>query len=457
MDSVNIGDQKQLLFDDALIAHKRSFVTTVQPPLSREGPVIIPDRPWEDRAIYPWLSVVQAADRIRMWYSSADEEFRFHLCYAESTDGRCWEKPDCGVVEYRGSRANNIVYEGHGEVCGPVFLDPSAAPEQRYKGVFPGPKRIPPGAPALTGAYSPDGIHWGWCGKERIIPWYYDTFSSALWDDRIERYVLYARDNVGWTHRRAPYYRAVNRGESVDFEDFPKPERVLEANVPDPNEGQLYNPGVIKYPFAQNAYFAFPSAFYRQDMFDVRLFTSRDGVHFDEPRDAPYLTLGQAGRFDAALIAMGGGCVRMGDEVWLYYGGFPGGHSSLPHALKEVKQPHWGGVGLMCLRLDGFVSQSASRGADLLTKPLTFAGNTLQINMNASAGGWLKVEVAEAFGQPIPGFSVSEADPLYGNGVRKTVTWRGSSDVSGLSGKAIRLRFSGERLDLYAFQFVHNP
>jgi len=453
---LDIGTDKQLLFDDFLTTRKQGFTTEVGAPLGREGPFIVPDRPWEDHAIYLQLSVAQLEDRLQLWYPSADEKFAFHMCYAESTDGRHWVKPECGVVEYHGNTANNIVYDGHGEVVGPVFLDPTAPPERRYKGVFPGTVKFPPGALKLTAAYSPDGIHWTWCGKEGIIPWYYDTFSSVFWDPRIGKYVLYARDNVGWTERYSPYYRAVNRSESADFENFPEPVRVLESTESDPQEGQLYNPGVILYPGAANAYFAFPSPFYRLDMFDVRLFTSRDGICFTEPLDAPFLTVGPAGCFDAMMIHISSGCVIWKDEVWLYYSGFRGGHTILPGALDAVEHPRWGGVGLLRMRLDGFVSQRAGREeGTLLTRPFRFAGNRLQVNMNASAGGCLQVEILSAVHKPIPGFTMEEADLLHGNDIRKTVTWSGNPDVSALAGQEIRLRFRGKAVDLYAFQFLN--
>jgi len=458
----HLGSDKQLLFDDFLTDRKDGFATTMGAPLGREGPLIVPEGPWEDYFIDTKVSVVQREDRYQLWYAGMDDTFTSHLCYAQSTDGRRWEKPDCGLIEFRGGTANNIVYDGFNcvdppsYVSGPVFLDPTAPDERRYKCVFPGPALMhPQNVHTLTGAYSPDGIHWTWCGKDQIVPWYNDTYNSAFWDPRIERYVVYARDNVGWTHRGAPYYRAVNRTESADFENFPVPECVLEAGVPDPQEGQLYNPGVLLYPYVANAYFAFPSPFYRQDLLDLRLYTSRDGIRFTQPCNAPFLTLGQAGCFDASMMMVGGGCLRRGDEVWLYYAGLPGGHTTILDDLVKLEHPRWGGVGLVRMRLDGFVSQRAENEEGVLTtRPFRFSGNRLQVNMNASAGGVLRIELLSDAGAPLPGYTRAEADPLYGNDVRKTVTWSGNPDVSRLSGQDVRLRFRGKAVDLYAFQFL---
>lgn len=79
-----------------------------------------------------------------MWYIAAPESTgeeidggkALRLCYAVSEDGVNWRKPELGLVEYEGSRRNNIVrIEGFpgGSPEGSVFLDPKAPPEQRYK------------------------------------------------------------------------------------------------------------------------------------------------------------------------------------------------------------------------------------------------------------------------------------------------------------------------------------
>ena len=53
-----------------------------------------------------------------------------------------------------------------------------------------------------------------------------------------------------------------------------------------------------------------------------------------------------------------------------------------------------------------------------------------------------------------PGFGLTEADPVVGNAISKTVTWKGKNDLSELIGKPVRLRFVLRAMKLYAFQFV---
>jgi hypothetical protein len=94
----------------------------------------------------------------------------------------------------------------------------------------------------------------------------------------------------------------------------------------------------------------------------------------------------------------------------------------------------------------------AGEGA-LTTKPLTMAGGSLVINADASLGS-IAVEILDEAGEAIPGFSREEADALDGDGLRHTVTWNGSGDVSSLQGRPISLRFQMDRTKLYSFVFA---
>ena len=89
----------------------------------------------------------------------------------------------------------------------------------------------------------------------------------------------------------------------------------------------------------------------------------------------------------------------------------------------------------------------------MTTKPLIFFGNRLELNVDTSAGGTVFVETQDETGNPSEGFTVKDADEINGNYIRKVATWNGSSDVSSLAGKPIRLRFVMRDTRLYSFQF----
>jgi hypothetical protein len=106
------------------------------------------------------------------------------------------------------------------------------------------------------------------------------------------------------------------------------------------------------------------------------------------------------------------------------------------------------------LRIDGFVSAQASmKGGELVTKPLRFSGKKLALNFSRSAAGDVRVEIQDAEGRPLPGYSLEDCPPIFGDTLARTVVWKAGSDVSSLAGKTVRLRFFLKDADLFSFQF----
>lgn len=107
------------------------------------------------------------------------------------------------------------------------------------------------------------------------------------------------------------------------------------------------------------------------------------------------------------------------------------------------------------LRIDGLVSVHAGfTPGELVTRPMVFAGNCLQANFSTSAVGRMTIEILDGELKPIPGFSATECDEIYGEAIGRKITWRGSSDLSSLAGKPVQLCIRMEEADLYSFQFV---
>ena len=108
----------------------------------------------------------------------------------------------------------------------------------------------------------------------------------------------------------------------------------------------------------------------------------------------------------------------------------------------------------MTFRTDGFVAVHGDyRGGELITKPFTFAGNELRLNLSSSAAGGVSVEIQDAGGKPIPGFTLGECIELNTDDLSRVVSWKSGSNVSSLSGKPVRLRFRLKDADLFALQF----
>jgi hypothetical protein len=110
---------------------------------------------------------------------------------------------------------------------------------------------------------------------------------------------------------------------------------------------------------------------------------------------------------------------------------------------------------LHTLRRDGFARlRAGSRRGRVLTKPFVAAGEALALNFATSAAGLIRIEVLDAAGQPIPGFSGRAAAKLFGDSTHRIITWPKQRRWSELNGRAIRLRFTLTDADLYAVQQV---
>lgn len=459
-DGLFVGDAKQLFIDDLFFDTRQGIALRVHPARKTGERNLQRDRPWES-ATPNWFSVLQDGATCRMWYECYDVEGwpttdDTSFCYAQSEDGVHWDKPDLGLFSYQGSDSTNILFrligpEGaHSRVHGAcVFVDPSAPAGERYKAVSQGlfSEFTPPYR--VAGMVSPDGLYWTRLAAP-ICETPADSQYSSFWDPNLSKYVLYGR--VGGRGR------AIGRSESSDFAHFGPLELVMQTDDQDPPDSDLYNPAVVRYPYAANVYLAFPSLYqHRSDTLDIRLAVSRDGVHWTWPERVPFIPVGTEGEFDSGSLYMGQGLVRQGDELWQYYGG-----SGLKHEESELEnlvKPDGARVySRVVSRLDGFVSADAGpEGGALTTVPLSFTGGHLELNVQVRPGGEVRAGLVDGDGTALPGLAPDDCDPITGDHVARAVAWRGSPDLSALAGHAVRLQVRLRDASLYAFQFARRP
>lgn len=452
-----VGSERQLFIDDLFFESSHGVVLRVHPPRKTGERTLEGDRSWENASLN-WFNVLQEGSRLRMWYECYDvpgwpTTNDTSFCYAESKDGRVWTKPNLGLVEYQGSRSNNILFRtigpatAHSRVHGSgLFVDPTAAPEARYKVVsqglfdqgFDAPYRI-------AGMFSGDGFHWTRYPAPICLV-FADSQYGGDWDPRLKKFVIYGRVSGRG--------RSLGRAESENFASFEPLQRVLEVDDQDPPGSDLYNPAPLRYPHAAHAHFMFPSLFrHEPQTLDIRMAASRDGVHWTWPERVPFIALGAPGAFDSGSLYMGQGLVRKGEELWQYFSGSPLRHDQAE--LENLTQPGKGRVySRVVSRLDGWVSVDAgAAGGDFVTPPLTFAGNLLKLNVQVRRGGVVRVGLRDEGDQPIPGRDVADCLPIHGDDVDFVVRWKHGRDVSGRAGKPTRLCVELKEASLYAFQF----
>jgi hypothetical protein len=466
---LNVGSAKQLFLDTRFLASSDHVALAMNTPC-RLGPVLLPDKPWEANEIGFCTSVVPHDGGYWMFYRATAKDGLAGVCLATSTDGVHWDKPDLGLVEFAGSKDNNILFWDVGEAV--VFADPNGAADARFKAIvclhWPDPK--------LAGLYvytSPDGLHWA-PGRERVTPFLPDTANQAMWDTRLRKYVAYLRvwnplRKVGRVEmddilKPWPYDKTVKPFDIWGEDKVP----VSSTEVPtvfglddqDPPATDVYNAAAVEYPWAADAYFLFPSAYQHfpeppvgkwgnDGLLDIQMAVSRDGVHWGRIARAPYISLSLEGK-DSKSLYMAVGMVRRGDEILQYYAGYETTHGD--------PGPHPQPIGSLCAtaqRLDGFVSADfAYGGGSLTTPPMIFDGSRLELNIDCSAMGRAQVELRDGDDKPLAGFTLAEADVIFGNQIKVVATWKGKSDVAALAGKPVRLHITARSAKLYAFQFT---
>ena len=150
---IQIGSRLELMIDDHLIDSTKGRIGLQMHRPVRRNVALVTDNKWEGNAC-TYTSVFQDGDRYRMYFGSLHYEMtegkliQGHppfTCYAESRDGIHWTKPNLGLVEFEGSRKNNIVL-ANGTIPGlvvdaahiAVFKDsnPKCLPAEQYKALI---------------------------------------------------------------------------------------------------------------------------------------------------------------------------------------------------------------------------------------------------------------------------------------------------------------------------------
>ena len=444
------------------------------PHLPRLGhPLVSADRPWEGgnakSGIGVYNTLFEDEGRFRLFYDAGDVAGELDvdedlgtqriLAYAESTDGVNWVKPNVGRVNFRGSTDNNLIFgldaspgrDSHGAT---VFKDPSAPEDERYKIVSMGSYE---GRFCIYGAVSPDCFKWKLIEKPLVANYLSDVQEIVRFDEEKGRYVGYFR---GWTaheHGTSHGRRIITYAETEDFTTWPRPRPLFTADMHDSVDTDIYTNGYNIWPDA-DAHLMFPALYHRNaDFTDVHMLTSRDGLNWQRTSREPVISAGEPGTDSQGSVYAGHGIVSLKKgELSLPYTPRKASHNTV---FFETELPE-AGVMAATWRQDGFVSLDADAIGSFTTLILDFTGGHMELNAYTRLGGDILVELADAsqdnrrvHAPGIPGRTFEDCDPITGDHIDKTVTWRGESDLSGWAGKPVRVRFRMRRASIYAMGF----
>jgi hypothetical protein len=466
---------RYLFFDDEEIEARRGLTRAFHTAAKHDGnPTFAAERPWEG-AVAPSTVLFDEEERaFKLWYTTfaraPGAHGTFVNCYATSSDGVHWERPELGIFEYDGSTRNNLCALDAGALK--VIKDEREPdPARRYKALYWGSgSRSGPGALAgwmgSTGGVwgiclssSPDGARWTPHPDNPVLTGSGDTESLHGWDDRYGKYVAYIRPGRRFRPEERPGVprRVIGRSESDDCVAWTEPAVVLVPDADDDPSAELY---VMHASWYHGHYVGLLHVFVPSPdpfgPFWPELASSRDGIRWRRPAGRrPLIEFGPPGSWDGGMIGAAKGIIPVGDELWIYYGGWREDHgTSRPHRRMETDrtaQRRAAAVGLARLRLDGFVSLDAGEAeGELLTRPVTCGGRSLEVNARC-ADGQVVAAVLDASGGPIEGFTREDCAPFRGDRVRQTMAWRGRSELGRLRGATVRVGLWARNAELYSF------
>lgn len=440
-DAVDIGDRLEPFVDARLIGSLTNAQLRLTPPQRREV-VLTLDKPWEGPAS-AYFAVFRDGDKVRMYYRGhcpADLAAEQVTCYAESSDGIRFARPELGLYDFGGNRANNIVYRGVEAHNFAPFRDtnPGAPPDAMYKAMA--------GVGGKLFAFvSPDGTRWRKLREEPVLTkGAFDSLNIAFWDAVAGLYRCYSRS---WTGGGYAGIRAIQSATSKDFVTWTEP--VNHRYAPGVHIEHFYTNATVPHPGAPHILLSFPKRFvpertklggYKEPgVSDAVFMTSRDGTTWDRAFLEAWLRPGLDQRNWTQRSNMPAwGIVETGDEFSLYVSE----HYDWPDCrIRRVTVPRARFAGI----------HGGPEGGTIITKPLTFSGHDLVLNYATSAAGSVVVEVVDDDGKPYDGFAANDFGQLYGDELEAVAKWRGKS-LAEAPARPVRLRVTLRDADLYAIQ-----
>lgn len=396
----------------------------------------------EDGCFQPYVTVLRdsTSGRFRMWYGAHTDDFnpgRSHVGYLESQDGVHWLRPhrllpDPGPIQFGVSVVDD----------GPAFRQPN----QRYKCAwwYDGGLRI---------ATSPDGLAWSPLSANVLITHNHDV-TGLFWDPLRKRYtatVSFYVTGPTWKGTR----RITKHSTSTDLLRWSEPWPVLTPDDRlDEGETQFYAMdgylvrgdlliGMVKVlrddlkadhpPTPRDAY----------GIGYTTLAWTRDGEHWVRDREKFLDRDPQKGAWDHAHAWIDEQ-LPVGDEVFLYYGGYKNGH--------KVNRFEERQIGVVKMKRDRYVAREAGAGGGSFRTPLVkFEAAELTLNVDAPSGE-VTVRVLDADDKPLSGFDRQDCKSVFGDAVSAPVRWK--RPLAKLSGKPVKFEFFLRDARLFAFNLV---
>jgi hypothetical protein len=412
-----------------------------------------------DEVLLYYGSVIRIGDSFHMWYTGNYGPLANHigyeltncfLCYARSQDGVHWEKPALGLVEYKGSRQNNIC-----ELAEPTLWSTAAVlydpedPDARRRFKIAYEARFADGLKFCV-AYSPDGFRWTRSPRNPVGPFLEMAGITKF------RGMYYVNGQPAFSAHGQNAVRRLGSYVSDDFEHWSPCDALgldRSADVVGPSTSDyanqaeevhlgaaLWNRGnVLVGVYGQ--WHGHPSGDRRWVVLDLGLALSHDALHFYEPipgfRLIPAREQPEGARGVAPALMQGQGMENFDDRTLYWYAPWRGTENSGVHLVTWPRD-----------RL-GMLKPFLLQAPRAISCAVQILKGPARVFINASGLGQysrLRVGVVTEAFRPVPGYSDDDAAVIGTSGMRTPVRWK-RGDVLPEAARPLRLdiRFEGVR------------
>lgn len=461
------GQPGRILFVDTIGIEKTDLQRIHHLPLYYSGnPVLKADKQWElningDPYAAPFSGGVwydETDRKFKMWYSAGGGKLLgLVTCYAESSDGKNWIKPELTIVP-----GTNIVDTLEHD-CVSVLLDKlEKDPAKRYKMFvveFNNRSTV-----SMKLKYSSDGIHWS--VPQALSGELYDR-CAAYYDPFRGKYVLSLK-TINGIYRRSRNYlehedpeMLVSLAHRVYDNQSDKFIRYwFHADDDDPRHPQfpelrpqIYNHEAMPYEGYMLGYFTvwqgpennICDSLSIQKRNEVLIGWSKDGFYWNRENKAAFLPVSEdfhawnAGNVQSTA----GNPLIVGDSLYFYVSGR---YNSKPKHDSNFA------TGLATLRRDGFVSMRSEKKEGYVIVRTLIPKDGKYLFVNADVKGTLAVEVLDENGRPLEEFTKKDCMQIKNTDKTKLmISWKKHSELESLKERMIRLKFYLNKADLYSF------
>ena len=470
-----------LFVDDHHVLYRPGTKRVLHPvERSEKNPLFEDTQPWEGTIGYCSVHRDPTTGKYQMWYQAYSKTRGVHLCYATSDDGLEWVRPKLGLIEYGGSKDNNIVLADPKYGASVVYDPRESDPGRRYKSAY--------FRNGMAIAFSPDGVDWKvhpemafekFSGGPRAQPPFSDdppslnaplTISDVVdvaYDPVREKWMAYTKTWIDGPDGRWCWRRAVVRTDSKDFVHWSRPKLVAWPDEIDEMSSRKRGPvlsGKTAGGGSQGIHVHGGPTFYyggvyfsllqiidsaHTGLMPTELAIGRDGYDLKRPfRDTWFIPVDGGNDFDSGAIWTNATPIILDDEIRFYYGAYSGNWKQ-----GLIKKPT--GFGLATIPRDRFAGlQPLEEAGQVTLKPIRLLGAD-SIEVNAVAGpGAVRVEVLDEIGYRLRGYTKDDAVPIKGDSLRHPAQWKGKSLADLPAGDyTLRLHLEGDAT-VYALKFT---